>query len=106
MAQLIRRTQNNYAKRTCNMKDKNIYKLWTEFINNKNYNQYIILPTMLEKFLLDLNKVKNYIDIYKIRPLYSSKDKNVKKMSIWIGTSQENYSKKSCNMKHENIIKL
>jgi len=96
----------NYSKKIQNMKDENIYKLWTEFINDEKYKSYMQLPTMLEIFIKRLEKLKIYIDTNKQRPSTHSEDKDIKFKAKWIGTSQTNYSKKIHNMKDENIYKL
>ena len=103
---LLVRYQNNYIKKIKNMKDENIYDLWTEFINDKKYKEYIELPTMLENFVCELNKLKIYINLHNKRPNSNNKDINIKSMSQWISTSQKNYSNKEYNMKDENIYKL
>ena len=45
-----------YNKKKNIMKDEKIKKLWEEFINDTRYKEYMQLPTILEKFILDLNK--------------------------------------------------
>ena len=102
----IQNCQKNYYKKDKNMKDENIYKLWTEFINDSKYKEYMQLPTMLELFNINLNNLKSYIDTNKVRPSTNSKDKTIKSMSKWIGHCQTNYSKKTQNMKDESIYKL
>jgi hypothetical protein len=99
-------SQTNYTKKHNNMKDENIYKLWTEFINDQKYKEYIQLPTMLENFYTNLNKLKNYIDINKKRPSEHHKDKYSKKLGMWIGHCQRYYATKTCNMKDDTIYKL
>ena len=81
-----------------------IYKMWYEFLNDSRYQDYFI--SQYDKFVLDLNKVKEYIDTNKKRPSSSSKNKGIKSMGMWIGTSKKNYSKKEKNMKDETIYKL
>ena len=98
--------QKNYTKKDRNMKDETIYKLWTEFINDKKYKKYIQLPTMLELFNNNLNELKLYIDTHNERPSQSSKNKTIKNIASWIGTCQTNYTKKLQNMKDETIYKL
>ena len=106
IAHWMHKCQTNYSKKIQNMKDETIYKLWTEFINNSRYKKYMQIPTMLEKFILDFNKLKIYIDTNKQRPSVGSKDKDIKSMAKWIGHSQNNYSKKIHNMKNETIYNL
>ena len=97
---------NNYIKKKENMKDENIYKEWTNFVNDDEYKKYIQLPSMLEKFVVDLNKLKIYIDINNKRPSGASRDKDIKSMGSWIGKCKKNYDIKKYNMKDETIYKL
>jgi superfamily II DNA or RNA helicase len=106
IAEWISTQKKSYLKKNANMKDKTIYKLWTDFINDEKYKEYMQLPTMLELFNINLNKVKNYIDTNKKRPSQSSKDKDIKCMGQWLHQKINNYSKKIHNMKDENIYKL
>jgi len=88
------------------MKYKNIYKKWEEFINDEKYKKYIQLPTMVEYFTNNLNKLKEYIDTNKKTPNSSSNDKNNKILNNWTLTNQHNYLKKQKNMKDNNICKI
>ena len=88
------------------MANEAIYNLWKEFVNDAKYKEYMQLPTMFEKFVCDLNKLKLYIDENKKRPSCKSKDKIIKSMASWIQHSQTNYSKKTKNMKDEQIYNL
>ena len=106
MGNWIQTQQYNYFKKIKNMKDENIKKMWEEFINELKYKKYMQLPTMLELFNINLNKIKNYIDTNKKRPLSHSNNKVIKSMANWIGTSQQNYFTKIKNMKDENIRTL
>jgi superfamily II DNA or RNA helicase len=106
IAQWLGQCQINYVKNIKKMNNKNIKKLWEQFINDKKYKVYMQLPTMLEIFNINLNKVKSYIDTNKKRPSDGSKNKNIKSIGQWIGTCQKNYNKKIKNMKDETIRKL
>jgi len=106
MSQWIGHCQDNYTKKIHNMKYDNIKNLWEEFINDKKYKKYFQLPTMLELFNNDLNKVKLYINIHNKRPSQSNKDKSIKTMGNFIQTCSQNYTKAMKNMKYENIRKL
>ena len=104
MGKWIGTCQANYNKKTQNMKDKNIMKLWEKFINDKKYQKYFL--SQYDGFINNLNKVKIYIDINKKRPSQHSKDKEIKSMGAWIGQKINNYTKKMKNMKDENIYNL
>jgi hypothetical protein len=106
MAGWIGTIKQQYYKNIEKMKDKNIRILWENFISNENYKKYILLPTMLEKFIFDLNKLKTYIDINKKRPSSGSKVKDIKIIGSWLSDCKINYSKKINNMKDENIRTL
>ena len=104
MATWISNCQNNYTKKIQNMKDENIYKLWTDFINDVKYKEYFI--SQYDSFIYNLNNLKSYIDTNKQRPSKDSKDKNIKFLGNWICNQNKNYSKKTQNMKDDNIYKL
>ena len=88
------------------MKDENIHKLWTNFINEEKYKKFFQLPTMLEKFVYTLNKVKIYIDTNKFKPSLKTIDKDIKSLAYWIQNTQYNYLKKKEKMKYDNIRAL
>ena len=97
-------TQNtNYKKKELIMKYEYIYNKWSEFINDKKYKQYFILPTMEENFNINLEKVKKYIDYNKKKPSSYSKDKNINFLGEWISSQKTSYNNKEFNMKDENI---
>ena len=86
------------------MKDENIRKLWEEFINDSKYQEYFI--SQYDKFVLDLNKLKIYIDKNKKKPTHCCKDKDVKSIGYWISNTQKHYITKTEKMKYDNIRKL
>jgi hypothetical protein len=92
----------NYKKQEENMKDKNFYDKWTDFINNENYKKYFN-HSQYDDFIINLQKIKKYIDENKKSPSKHDKDKNIKALGIWIGNQTKNYNKKQQNMKDENI---
>ena len=106
LGKFIGHCQLNYVKKLHNMKYENIYELWTNFINDEKYKKYFQLPTILEKFVFDLNKLKIYIDTNKIKPSSKSIDKNIKSIGTWIQNTQTNYIKKKEKMKYDNIRTL
>ena len=105
LGQFINDQKINYSKKTQKMKDENIYKLWTNFINDDKYKKYIQLPSMLENFNINLKKLKTYIDTNKKRPSEYDKDKNIKTIGKWISHCKTNYNKIQNNMKDETIKK-
>ena len=91
----------NYKKKQQNMKDVNIYNKWTEFINSDKYNIYF--QSQYEYFIINLNKLKIYINENRKRPQRKDKDENIKVLGNWMNTEIINYNKKQKNMKDENI---
>jgi hypothetical protein len=101
LGQWITCQSRNYKKKKFNMKDNNIYNKWTEFINSEKYKIYF--QSQYEDFIMNLNKVKKYIDENNKRPGGRNKDKDIKLLGIWILRQNRNYKKKFENMKDENI---
>ena len=92
------------SRQTCNYKNKikifiysEIYNLWTEFVNNKEYIQYFISEK--EKWIQNLEEVKKYIDEKKKRPSSTDNDLEIKRMGIWIIVQYRNHKNKNYNMK-------
>ena len=101
LGEWISTIKKNYNKKVGNMKDKNIYNKWTEFINSDKYKIYF--QSQYEDFIMNLIKVKIYIDKNNKRPSQTDKDKIIKTLGIWISNQLKNYNKKKENMKDENI---
>ena len=101
LGEWISTIKKNYNKKVGNMKDKNIYNKWTEFINSDKYKIYF--QSQYEDFIMNLIKVKIYIDKNNKRPSQTDKDKIIKTLGIWILNQLKNYNKKKENMKDENI---
>jgi superfamily II DNA or RNA helicase len=73
------------------LKTIEIHKLFTEFINNSKYKQYIILNP-IEDWKNNLTEIKNYIDLNKKCPSTIDKNPDIKKLGIWLGTQKRNYN--------------
>ena len=101
LGEWISTIQKNYNKKQKNMKDENIYNTWTEFINSDKYNIYF--QSQYEYFIINLNKLKIYINENRKRPQRKDKDENIKVLGNWMNTEIINYNKKQKNMKDENI---
>lgn len=95
----IRAQLTNHKNQEYNMKDKKIYCEWTKFM--KKYQKYFL--NICDKWYNSLNKVKEYIDKNKKKPLVSDKDKEIQKLARWICTQQANYKNEKYNMKDTNI---
>jgi hypothetical protein len=83
------------------MKKEEIYKQWTNFINDDKYKEYFLDNDIV--WYNTLEKVKKYIDENKKRPSCMSKDKEIKTLGVWISTQQNNYKTKSYIMSSEEI---
>jgi superfamily II DNA or RNA helicase/antitoxin component HigA of HigAB toxin-antitoxin module len=91
----------NYKKKKDIMVNIEIYTKWYEFINNEKYNKYFILNE--DEWINNLEEVKKYIDKNNKRPNQKDKNKDIKKLGIWIGTQQYNYNIKRRNMLNHEI---
>jgi len=91
----------NYNKKEQIMKIENIYKAWTEFINDDKYKKYFISNE--DAWLDNLKLVKKYIDKNNKRPSDINKDKDTKILGKWLSHQITNYNKKKDIMKTENI---
>ena len=100
----ISHQKKNYKKNTKIMSNTEIYKLWTEFINDEKYKKYFLSNE--EIWNLNLEEVKEYIDEYKKTPLTKDKDNKIKTLGKWISHQKENYKKKKFCMSNTEIYKL
>ena len=100
----ISHQQQNYKNKKEIMKNEEIYKIWTDFINDKNYKSYFISNE--DSWYKKLNNVKQYIDINNKRPSDSDKDKQTRSLGSWISNQQINYKNKKEIMKNEEIYKV
>jgi hypothetical protein len=91
----------NYKKNL--MSNEQIYKKWTEFINDQKYKIYFMSDEELwEKRLKD---VKLYIDSNNKRPPKSDKNEQIKKLGDWLSNQLQNYKKKDRIMLNNEIYK-
>jgi superfamily II DNA or RNA helicase len=79
----------NYKNKEFNMKNDEIYFLWNEFINNVNYRKYFL--SNKEEWILNLEKIKKYMDDNNKRPSEENKIIHIKKLGQWIRTQLINY---------------
>ena len=94
----------NYNNKKCIMSNEEIYKLWTEFINDDKYNIYFISNE--ELWNLTFNDVKNYIDSNNKKPSDSDKNKEIKILGNWINRQQSIYKTKERIMSNEEIYSI
>jgi len=93
--------QQNYKNKEFNMKNKIIYNLWTEFINDDKYKIYF--QSNEEIWINNLEDVKKYIDENNKRPSTHDKNNCIKKIVNWLGKQQQNYKNKKNIMKNKII---
>ena len=91
----------NYKNIKNIMKNKKIYNKWTEFINNEKYKKYFISNE--EKWLINLKKLKEYIDINNKKPYSQNKNKDIKKIGFWMQRQHNIFKTKNNIMKNEEI---
>ena len=85
------------------MKEKQIRKLWEEFI--EKYNEYFMSNE--EKWIKNLEQIKQYIDINNTIPSRSNKSKKeIKQLCQWLDHQKNNYKNNQYNMKEKQIRKL
>jgi hypothetical protein len=94
--------QQNYKNNKEIMKNKNINKIWKEFI--ENYKQYFISNE--EIWASKLQLVKDYIIKNNKNPSSKDKNKEIKTLGYWLTTQQQNYKNNKYIMKNENINKI
>jgi superfamily II DNA or RNA helicase len=87
----VQRQNYNYKYKLQIMANYKIYNEWTKFINSE-YKKYFVSSE--EYWIETLEKVKNYIDSYNIRPSEVSKNKNIKFLGKWIQRQNNNYKYK------------
>ena len=96
--------KDNYKKKIQCMKNTNIYDIWTAFINNPNYREYLLSPD--DNWKNNLDKVKKYIDKNNKKPTPYNKDKDIKSLGKWISHQKTNYKNKSHSMENTEIYNI
>jgi len=94
----------NYKNNKCIMLNDNIRKLWEDFINDDKYKKYFLSDE--EIWILNLNKIKIYIDNNKGRPSNADKNKDVLSLANWINHQQNAYKNFQFIMINKDIRKL
>jgi superfamily II DNA or RNA helicase len=74
-----------------NMKNKEIYELWTDTINDLKYKKYLCIDYN-EKWRKILDRVKIYIDTNNNLPSSIDEDKEIKFLGKWISIQKQNYN--------------
>ena len=98
----------NYKNKTDIMKNEEIYNIWTIFINNEQYKDFLL--TNEEKWINKLEEIKKYININKKLPSINNKnndnDNDIKILGIWLSHQKKNYKLNKEIMKQKNIKQL
>jgi superfamily II DNA or RNA helicase len=94
----------NYSKKRSIMLNTEIYDMWTDFINDRIYKDYIM--SSLDSWKNKLCKVKKYIDENKKRPVSCDKNEDVRSLCTWIGNQQVNYSNKKDIMGNTDVYDM
>ena len=89
-----------FKKKCYIMKNDEIYKIWSEFINNKNYSKFFIDNETHWKKMFE--KLKNYLDTNNSRPT----KKNNQELDSWLKVQITTSNKKINIMKNETIYNL
>jgi len=83
------------------MKSPEIYKKWTNFINDTKYKKYFLSNEDI--WNANLEKVKRYIDGNKKRPCNRDKNNDTKQLGIWFSHQMTYYEKKEYIIKFQEI---
>jgi hypothetical protein len=86
------------------MRNTEIYDMWTKFINDPKYKEYLQSNEDIWKDYL--SKVKKYMDDNKKRPYCLDKNKDIKTQGNWIHRQVANYSKKEKIMRNTEIYDM
>ena len=98
--------KSNYKKTRKLMKIKQIYDIWTQFINDPFYDKYFKYHKSINKWLNMFNKVKEYIKNNNKKPSLKDDDKEINKMCRWIKHQQTHYNNKKYLMSVKEIYDL
>ena len=82
----------NYKNKKQIMSNDEIYKKWTEFINNEKYELYFISNE--EKWNNKLQKVIEYIDKNNNKPDANNSDEEIKRLGQWCDSQKHDYKNK------------
>ena len=92
----------NYKNKTAIMQNKEIYDLFTDFLEKyKEYN-----TTLIEEWKKNLQLVKKYITEYSELPNKYNIDKNISRLGVWLSSQNMNHGKKERLMKNKEIYDL
>jgi hypothetical protein len=84
--------QGQYVKKMYIMNKLEICKLWEDFMNNSKYSKYFL--SREDDWKYKLEKLKQFMDNAKRRPIQQNKNTDEKIMATWISNQLKNYPKK------------
>jgi superfamily II DNA or RNA helicase len=90
-----------YKNKTGLMDHDDIRLLWEEFINDEKYNQYVMSNE--ERFMINLDKCKKYIDIHKNKPRTDGGNEYETYLGRWLNGIIADYNKKRFIMKIDTL---
>jgi DNA repair protein RadD len=93
--------QQNYKNKKNNMRNEITYNLWTTFINDPKYKEY--LQSNEDEWNKTLIQVIKFIETNNKRPSSKDKDKKINRLGCWITRQQKQYNKKEFIMKNKDI---
>jgi hypothetical protein len=92
-------TQNSsYRDKTAIMKNEEIYKAYTDFLNDEQYKQYMLNDK--EIWLQKLDKLKDCLIKNNKKPTPYDKDEDIKCIGNWLSKQTINYRKKEGSFKN------
>ena len=95
----ITHQQEYYAKKQFTFTNQNIVKEWDTFINDPKYKE--LLLSLEDRWFLNLEKVKKYIDANGIRPHEKHKNENINYIGKWVANQVKCYKNNMKAMKND-----
>jgi len=101
LASWISTQRQNYKKNEEIMKNKNIRKLWDDFVNEYEH----LFMSNTEIWINNFKLLEEYINVHKELPSDYSKDPNILKIARWKCTQKNNFKNTSHIMKEDENIR-
>ena len=101
LASWVSKQRQNYKKNKEIMKNKNIRKLWEEFVNEYEH----LFMSNTEIWINNLKLLEEYINIHKELPSDYSKNPNTLKIARWKCTQKQNFKNTSHIMKEDKNVR-
>lgn len=99
LSRWIQKQQKNYKEQKYIMENKEIYGLWSGFI--EKYKEYLM--NNKEVWYDNLNKLKDYINCNKKRPSCTEKNKELQSIGKWLVQQNRDYRERLYIMKEDEI---